>query len=51
MPSDIKPMLTTVVDQPFSDEGWQFELKLDGYRTLAYLKWNFRFFYHKRTGP
>ena len=38
MPSDIKPMLTTLVDQPFSDEGWQFELKLDGYRTLAYLQ-------------
>ncbi|MGZ8537196.1 MAG: ATP-dependent DNA ligase, partial [Flavisolibacter sp.] len=37
MPVDIKPMLTTLVDEPFSDEGWQFELKLDGYRTLAYL--------------
>lgn len=37
MPVDIKPMLTTLVEEPFTDEGWQFELKLDGYRTLAYL--------------
>ena len=38
MPSGIKPMLATLVDQPFTDEGWQFELKLDGYRALAYLE-------------
>src|SRR5436853_343741 len=38
MPSDLKPMLATLVDEPFNDEEWQFELKLDGYRTLAYLK-------------
>ncbi|MGZ3950978.1 MAG: non-homologous end-joining DNA ligase, partial [Flavisolibacter sp.] len=38
MPTNIKPMLATLVDEPFSDSGWQFELKLDGYRTLAYLK-------------
>src|SRR5215212_10574705 len=38
MPADLKPMLATLVDEPFSDDGWQFELKLDGYRTLAYLK-------------
>ena len=37
MPVDLKPMLATLVDAPFSDDGWQFELKLDGYRTLAYL--------------
>src|SRR3954464_4856057 len=38
MPTDLKPMLATLVDEPFSDDNWQFELKLDGYRTLAYLK-------------
>jgi bifunctional non-homologous end joining protein LigD len=37
MPSGIKPMLATLVDEPFSGENWQFELKLDGYRALAYL--------------
>jgi bifunctional non-homologous end joining protein LigD len=38
MPSDLKPMLATLVDEPFNDEEWQFELKLDGYRSLAYIK-------------
>jgi bifunctional non-homologous end joining protein LigD len=37
MPINLRPMLTTLVDEPFSDSEWQFELKLDGYRTLAYL--------------
>lgn len=38
MPADLKPMLATLVDEPFTDKDWQFELKLDGYRTLAYIK-------------
>ena len=38
MPQDIKPMLATLVDEPFNDENWQFELKLDGYRCLTYLR-------------
>lgn len=38
MPADLKPMLATLVDAPFNDAGWQFEMKLDGYRSLAYLK-------------
>ena len=38
MPINLRPMLTTLVDEPFTDNEWQFELKLDGYRTLAYLK-------------
>src|SRR6478672_12480612 len=37
MPTNIRPMLATLVDEPFSGTDWQFELKLDGYRTLAYL--------------
>src|SRR5688572_16780927 len=31
MPADLKPMLATLVDEPFNDNDWQFELKLDGY--------------------
>lgn len=38
MPTDLKPMLATLVDEAFNDENWQFELKLDGYRALAYLR-------------
>ena len=38
MPEHLKPMLATLVDAPFNDDDWQFELKLDGYRTLAYCK-------------
>ncbi|AWO01400.1 DNA ligase D [Chitinophaga alhagiae] len=30
-----KPMLTTLVDEPFDREGWVFETKWDGYRTMA----------------
>lgn len=37
MPENIKPMLATLVDKPFDKEGWIYEVKWDGYRTLAYL--------------
>lgn len=37
MPSDIKPMLATLVDEPFHDENWFYELKWDGFRALAYI--------------
>ncbi len=30
-----KPMLTTLVDAPFNDPHWIFEIKWDGYRALA----------------
>ena len=30
-------MLATLVDAPFDDEQWLFEIKLDGYRAVAYL--------------
>ena len=29
-------MLATLVKEPFDDKGWIFEIKLDGYRALAY---------------
>lgn len=35
MPHAIEPMLATAVKKPFSDPDWLFELKLDGYRTIA----------------
>jgi bifunctional non-homologous end joining protein LigD len=38
MPSYFKPMLATLVNAPFSGNEWQFELKLDGYRALAFLQ-------------
>ncbi|MCX2574948.1 DNA ligase D [Pedobacter sandarakinus] len=31
----IKPMLATLVDKPFDDEEWQYEVKWDGYRAVA----------------
>ena len=38
MPKDLSPMLATLVDQPFDDAGWSYEIKWDGYRALAYCK-------------
>ncbi|HUZ58306.1 MAG TPA: non-homologous end-joining DNA ligase [Hanamia sp.] len=38
MPQLIKPMLSTLVDKPFDEEGWLYEIKWDGYRALAYLE-------------
>jgi len=36
LPSFFKPMLATLVEAPFKDPNWIFEIKWDGYRTLAY---------------
>ena len=33
----LTPMLATLVDKPFSDEGWEYEVKWDGYRALAFM--------------
>ena len=35
-PRAIRPMLASTSDEPFSREGWTFELKLDGVRALAF---------------
>lgn len=35
MPSVLKPMLATLVNSSFSGENWLFEVKWDGYRTIA----------------
>jgi len=37
MPVNLQPMLATLVDKPFDEEGWTYEVKWDGYRALAYL--------------
>jgi bifunctional non-homologous end joining protein LigD len=37
MPQDIKPMLATLVDKPFNEEGWLLEVKWDGFRSISYL--------------
>lgn len=36
-PSDITPMLATLVDKPFKEDGWLYEIKWDGYRALAFM--------------
>lgn len=38
MPSNIEPMLATLVNEVVSDEGWIYEMKWDGYRAVSYIK-------------
>jgi bifunctional non-homologous end joining protein LigD len=38
MPVDLKPALASVGNEPFNNPEWQFEIKWDGYRALAYLQ-------------
>lgn len=40
MPSGIKPMLPTLVDEPFDREGWLFEVTWAGQRVIAEVKRN-----------
>jgi bifunctional non-homologous end joining protein LigD len=35
MPTRVKPMLATLVNEPFDAKDWIFEIKWDGYRALA----------------
>jgi len=37
-PSHVPPMLATLAASPFSDPGWIFEPKLDGFRSLAFVQ-------------
>lgn len=34
-PKSFTPMLATLVDKPFEEEGWLYEIKWDGYRAVA----------------
>ena len=36
-PQIFKPMLATLVDKPFDEPGWIYEIKWDGYRAVAML--------------
>jgi bifunctional non-homologous end joining protein LigD len=35
IPKNIQPMKATLVDDPFDDADWQYEVKWDGYRAIA----------------
>ncbi len=37
-PTQIKPMKATLVDEPFDDPDWLYEVKWDGYRAIAVVK-------------
>jgi bifunctional non-homologous end joining protein LigD len=37
LPANLKPMLATLVAEPFDDAEWQYEVKWDGFRTVAQL--------------
>ena len=37
MPTAIQPMLASVVEKPFDDPDWLFEIKWDGYRAIAFI--------------
>ena len=34
-PARLSPMLATLVDKPFDEEGWTYEVKWDGYRAIG----------------
>jgi bifunctional non-homologous end joining protein LigD len=36
MPEDVVPMLATLINEPFDNDDWLFEIKWDGYRAVAY---------------
>jgi bifunctional non-homologous end joining protein LigD len=38
MPAAIEPMLPTLVSKPFSQSGWIYEPKWDGWRTICFLR-------------
>ena len=35
IPATVKPMKATLVDAPFDESGWLYEIKWDGYRAIA----------------
>ncbi len=35
-PKSVIPMLATLVDEPFDNDDWEYEVKWDGYRALAF---------------
>ncbi len=49
MPAELQPMAATLVDKPFSDADWLFEIKWDGVRAMAWVK-NGKLRLRSRTG-
>ncbi|MFY9615842.1 MAG: non-homologous end-joining DNA ligase [Candidatus Dormiibacterota bacterium] len=37
-PTTVEPMLATPETKPFDDDKWQYEIKLDGFRTMALVR-------------
>ena len=37
-PAEFKPMLAGIVELPFDDPKWEFEIKWDGYRTMLHVE-------------
>ncbi len=37
LPAKIEPMLATLVDKPFDEDGWLYEIKWDGYRAVSFI--------------
>ena len=37
IPLKMEPMLATLVDQPFEEDGWFYEIKWDGYRAVSFI--------------
>ena len=38
MPTAIYPMLASIVEKPFDDPNWLFEIKWDGYRAVSFIE-------------
>lgn len=38
--TNLKPMLATLVDKPFDEAGWIYEIKWDGYRAVSFMNKN-----------
>jgi bifunctional non-homologous end joining protein LigD len=38
MPAAIHPMLASIVEKPFDDANWLFEIKWDGYRAVSFIE-------------
>ena len=39
MKKEYRPMLATLVDQPFDSKDWVYETKWDGFRLVAEVSW------------
>ena len=51
MPHDVQPMLATLIEKPFDDPDWIFEIKQDGYRALAQLQGGAVLLYSRNNKP